>query len=104
MPKAAKPSKVEAKLISSRTVYKGPLFRVATDYVMDPGGIRVRRDVVRHRGSVVVLPVDNSQKELRVLLVRQYRHAAGRFLWELPAGGIDAGETPLEGAQRELIE
>lgn len=85
-------------------MYKGPLFQVATDHVLDPGGIKVRRDIVRHRGSVVVLPVDNSGKDLRVLLVRQYRHAAGQFLWELPAGGIDAGESALEGAKRELIE
>ena len=63
--------------------------------------MRARRDVVRHSGSVVVLAVDGSG---RILLERQYRHAAQDFLWELPAGRIDPGEAPLKAAQRELLE
>lgn len=64
----------------------------------------MRRDVVRHQGSVVVMPVDDSGKEPRILLARQYRHAAARPMWELSAGRIDEGETALEAAKRELIE
>jgi len=93
-----------ARLLSSRTVYRGPVFWVTTDHVKEPGGIRARRDVVRHSGSIVVLAVDNSGGTPRVLLERQYRHAAKDYLWELPAGRIDPGEPELKAAQRELLE
>jgi ADP-ribose pyrophosphatase len=92
------------RLISSKPVYKGPVFWVTTDHVQEPGGIKVRRDLVHHSGSVVVLAVDSSRSVPRVLLERQYRHAAGDYLWELPAGRIDPGEKELKAAQRELIE
>jgi ADP-ribose pyrophosphatase len=114
MPKSprskSKPSKSDArshpkvKLISSRTVYRGPVFWVTTDRVQEPGGIRVRRDVIHHTGSVVVLAVDESRATPRVLLERQYRHAANDYLWEIPAGRIDPGETALHAAKRELLE
>jgi ADP-ribose pyrophosphatase len=93
-----------ARLISSRVVYRGPVFYVTTDHVEEPGGIRVRRDLIHHSGSVVVLAVDESGSTPRVLLERQYRHAAGDYLWELPAGRIDPGENELKAAQRELLE
>lgn len=92
------------RLVSSRTVYRGPVFWVTTDHVLEPGGIKVRRDVIHHSGSVVVLAVDDSGSVPRVLLERQYRHAAKDFLWELPAGRIDPGEKELQAAKRELIE
>jgi ADP-ribose pyrophosphatase len=91
----------KARVLSSRETYRGPAFWVTTDEVLEPTGIRVRRDVVRHSGSVVVLAVD---KDSRVLLERQYRHAAGRFLYELPAGRIDGGESALAAGKRELLE
>jgi ADP-ribose pyrophosphatase len=94
----------KARLISSKTVYRGPVFWVSTDYVLEPGGIKVRRDLIHHSGSVVVLAVDKSAKVLRVLLERQYRHAANDYLWELPAGRIDPGEQELAAAKRELME
>ena len=96
--------KSEARVISSKEVYRGPVFWVTTDRVLEPGGIRARRDIVRHVGSVVILVVDDTRAEPRVLLARQYRHAAQDFLWELPAGRIDPGESELEGAKRELLE
>lgn len=64
----------------------------------------MRRDLIHHSGSVVVLAVDDSTAIPRVLLERQYRHAAKDFLWELPAGRIDPGENELRAAKRELIE
>ena len=94
----------KARLISSHTVYRGPVFWVSTDYVQEPGGLKVRRDVIHHSGSVVVLAVDKSAAVSRVLLERQYRHAANDYLWELPAGRIDPGEQELAAAKRELIE
>ena len=94
----------KARIISSRVVYRGPVFWVTTDRVEEPGGIRVRRDVIHHSGSVVILAVDESHGVSRVLLERQYRHAAGDYLWELPAGRIDPGEKELPAAQRELLE
>lgn len=107
MPKSAprkKSPSIKARLISSKTVYRGPVFWVTTDHVQEPGGVSARRDLIHHSGSVVVLAVDDSGTTPRVLLERQYRHAAGDYLWELPAGRIDPGENELKAAKRELIE
>jgi ADP-ribose pyrophosphatase len=105
-PSSKKTSSQKARLISSKLAYDGKVFSVYTDKVEEPGGRVNTRDVIRHNGSVVMLAVDESKnpKDPDVLLVRQYRHAAGQFLYELPAGRIDVGETPLAGAKRELIE
>ncbi len=96
----------KAKVISSKTVYKGKVFYVTADEVQEPGGVHARRDVIRHNGSVVVLAVDTSRnvKDPDILLIRQYRHAAGKFLLELPAGRIEPGEKLIPAAKRELIE
>jgi ADP-ribose pyrophosphatase len=94
----------KGRTLSSRTVYRGPVFSVTTDQVQEPGGIRVRRDLIHHSGSVVVLAVEDSKATPRVLLERQYRHAANDYLWELPAGRIDPGEQQLPAAKRELLE
>ncbi len=106
MPKSStrRPARPRARVVSSRTVYRGPVFWISTDHVVEPGGIRARRDLVHHSGSVVVLAVDDSGSTPRILLERQYRHAAGDYLWELPAGRIDPGERELHAAQRELLE
>ena len=103
MPKSPR-SKTKARVLSSIEVYRGPAFWVTTDQVLEPSGIRGRRDIVRHTGSVVILAVDETRSEPRVLLVRQYRHAAQQYLWELCAGRIDKGENELAAAKRELIE
>jgi ADP-ribose pyrophosphatase len=94
----------KARVISSRVAYRGPAFWVTTDLVQEPSGVRATRDIVRHSGSVVILAVDEAQGEPHVLLERQYRHAAGRYLYELPAGRIDEGEGELKAAKRELLE
>ena len=94
----------KARVLSSREAYRGPAFWVTTDEVLEPTGVQARRDIVRHSGSVVVLAVDESAEEKHVLIEKQYRHAAGRFLYELPAGRIDHGESELSAAKRELLE
>ena len=96
-------------MLSSRVSYRGPVFSVTTDDVEEPGGVRARRDVIRHSGSIVVLAVEEPTRtgkgaEPRILLERQYRHAAQSMMWELPAGRIDDGETALTAAKRELLE
>jgi ADP-ribose pyrophosphatase len=94
----------KARVLSSRIVYRGPAFNVTADQVLEPSGVRTRRDIVHHSGSVVILAVDDHGPEPMVLLERQYRHAARQALWELPAGRIDRGEKPLAAAKRELLE
>ena len=90
-----------ARVLKSATLYAGPVFGVRQERVVEPGGIKVTRDVVTHPGSVVLLPIF---PDGRILLVRQYRHAVGEFLWELVAGRIEPGEAPLDAARRELLE
>ncbi len=94
------------KTLSSKTVYDGKVFWVTSDEVSEPGGVRARRDLIRHNGSVVILAVDKSVNpdDPSILLIRQYRHAAGKFLLELPAGRIEPGEKLIPAAKRELIE
>jgi ADP-ribose pyrophosphatase len=104
MPKSARSKRKSARVLSSRLVYKGPVFWVTSERVLEPSGVRVLREVVRHTGSVVVLATREDRREPLVLLERQYRHAAESYLWELPAGRIDKGEKALAAAKRELLE
>jgi ADP-ribose pyrophosphatase len=93
------------RLLSSKIAYKGKVFSVVTDRVQEPGGSINTRDVIRHNGSIVILAVDESNpKDPEIVFERQYRHAAGRFLIELPAGRVEPHEAPLAAAKRELIE
>lgn len=107
--KAVTPARLlrgKARLLSSKTVFKGKVFSVTHDHVLEPGGVDATRDVVRHNGSVVVLAVDHSRSKTDpdILLIRQYRHAAGKFLLELTAGRIEPGEKLIPAGKRELIE
>lgn len=90
------------KLIDSMNIFKGRILRLRVDEVELPDGKRSSREVVEHSGAVVVIPVlDNGN----IILVKQYRHAVGEFLLELPAGKVEEGDGELgECARRELLE
>jgi ADP-ribose pyrophosphatase len=85
----------------SRVAFSGRVFNAVVDRVRLPHGVTVEMEVVRHPASVVLIPVDSEE---RVILVRQYRYAVDRWLWELPAGSVDPGETPQAAAARECTE
>lgn len=89
------------KVISSVEKYKNKLFSVSEEHAVEPGGFEIRRAIVHHVGSAVMMAVDDRK---RILLVRQYRLPARASLWEIPAGRLDPGETPLQAAKRELSE
>ena len=89
------------KLISSKEITTNRIFTVTQDHAVDPSGFEIQRAIVQHRGSAVVMPVDDKK---RILLVKQYRLAARKYLWELPAGTVDPGETVWQAARRELAE
>ena len=89
-------------VVSSAEIYHGAIIDVRNDTIRSPDGNTAEREVVRHPGAVGVVALDESN---RVLMIRQYRHAVGRLLWELPAGLRDvAGEPLLHAVRRELLE
>jgi len=90
-----------APTLSSRTVYVGRIFDVTVDRVRLPQGREADLEIVRHEGSIVLIPI---AADGRILLVRQYRHAVGRFLWELPAGSLETDEDVAAAAARECQE
>jgi ADP-ribose pyrophosphatase len=87
--------------LESRVDYKGPLFSLRHDRIQFPDGRRANLDVIVHPGAVAILPID---ADGNVWFIRQYRHAAGQILLELPAGTLEAGEDLMDCAQRELRE
>ncbi len=89
------------RIVRSETIYCGRVLSLKLDEVIEPGGIQARRELVVHPGSVVVLPI---LADGRVVLVRQFRYAARRSLWELVAGSLEPRENVLAAARRELME
>jgi ADP-ribose pyrophosphatase len=90
-----------AEILRSEMIYQGRVFGLRRDEVVEPSGVRTTREVITHPGSVVVLPVLPDGK---IVMIRQYRHAARQYLWELVAGRKEPEETPKQGAARELLE
>lgn len=90
-----------ARVVSSKVLFRGRVFTLKRDRVAEPSGIMTTREIIAHPGSVVVLPV---LSDGRIVLIRQYRHAAGQYLWELVAGHKEPNQTAVEGARRELLE
>jgi ADP-ribose pyrophosphatase len=93
-------------LLSTQRLYTGRIINLDLDTVGFPDGSSGALEMIRHPGASAVVPfVDSpSDPDPRVLLIRQFRHAADQFIWEIPAGRLDAGESPEECAQRELEE
>ncbi|MGI4854189.1 MAG: NUDIX domain-containing protein [Janthinobacterium lividum] len=96
----------KATILESKLAYQGKVFSVYTEQVREPNGVEATRDIVRHNGSVVILAVDDTTDpaDPRIVIERQFRHAADRYLLELPAGRVEPGEDILAAAKRELIE
>ncbi|MBC7113467.1 MAG: NUDIX hydrolase [Candidatus Methanomethyliales bacterium] len=88
------------KVIRSELAFSGRLIKVRVDEVLLPSGRVAKREIVVHRGAVAIVGVDGD----RILMERQYRHAAGKPMWEIPAGTLEEGEDPMECAKRELLE
>jgi ADP-ribose pyrophosphatase len=103
-PPRKKLSRKSARIVSSKTAFTGRVFNVVSQRVKEPDGVLVLREIVQHHGSIVILALDETTHPPRLLLERQYRHAAGERLWELPAGSLESGEQKLAAAKRELKE
>jgi ADP-ribose pyrophosphatase len=101
MAKKAVEGKKLAQILSSEMIYEGPVFGLRRDEVIEPTGLRTRREVITHPGSVVVLPV---LPDGRIVMIQQYRHATRQYLWELVAGRMEPGEDPKQAGARELAE
>jgi ADP-ribose pyrophosphatase len=87
--------------ILSKPVHRGRVIRVSTERLRYANGREYDLDFIRHPGAAAVVPLDHAD---RVCVVRQYRHGVQDFLWEIPAGKLDAGEAPSVCAERELKE
>jgi ADP-ribose pyrophosphatase len=89
------------RVVENRRIYQGRLFEVRSARLTNSGGESFRRETVVHPGAAAIIPVLPGK---RIILVRQYRYATGRELWEIPAGTLEKGERPLACARRELVE
>lgn len=92
---------LKEEMLKSERVYEGRIFSVERDLVRLPDGTESQRDIVRHPNAVAILAWADRE---HILLVRQFRYATGRELWEVPAGKLEAGELPSDCAARELQE
>ena len=90
-----------AELLARTTIYKGRIFQVEIDVVKLPSGHTADMEIVRHPGSVVLMPVPSPGS---IILIRQYRYTIDRWIWELPAGSLKPGEDPDQAAARECEE
>ena len=95
------PGRGDDVLIDRQTIYKGRVVKLTVDAVELPNGVHTSLEIVHHPGGAAIVAIDAAE---RVCLLRQYRYAAGGYVWELPAGKLEPNEPPLATAQRELAE
>jgi len=100
-PLAEVPTMDKAKVNAVQPIHTGRVFELQKENITLPNGITLDIEIIRHPGASAIVPVSTDGS---VVLIRQYRHAVGGFIWEVPAGTLNKGETPLACAQRELVE
>ena len=100
------PPRRRESTVASRRVYEGRVLNLDIDQVRFPDGSVGELELIRHSGAAAVVPFigDPRDPEARILLIRQFRYAADRFLYEIPAGRLEPGESPVDCARRELLE
>lgn len=91
-----------ARVNHRKPLHRGRVFNMDRENVSLDNGVTIDMDIIRHPGAAAVVALTDSGRSM--ILVRQYRHAVGGYIWEIPAGTLDGGESPLDCAQRELIE
>ena len=98
--------KQRTSTVASRRIYEGRVLNLDIDQVRFPNGSVGELELIRHSGAAAVVPFldDPNEAEPRILLIRQFRYAADRFLYEIPAGRLDGDELPIDCARRELLE
>lgn len=92
---------IKPAVLKKETIYAGRVLKLEREEIQLPGKPVTSMEIIRHRGSVVLIPQPSPNE---VVLIRQYRHVIGAWIWELPAGTLDAGESPEAGAKRECEE
>lgn len=92
---------MSAKVNSSATIYQGRIFKMVSENITLANGVSTDLDIIRHPGAAAIVPLSDKNT---VLMIKQYRHAVGGYIWEIPAGAFDPGETAVACAKRELIE
>jgi ADP-ribose pyrophosphatase len=92
---------METKVLKKIQLHQGRVFALIREKITLPNGTTIDLDIIRHPGAAAMVPLS---EEGSLVMVRQYRHAIGEYIWEIPAGTLNSGESPLECAKRELIE
>jgi ADP-ribose pyrophosphatase len=95
------PGMSHAVVLSRREIHKGRVLDIGIEHVRLPGGVETDLEIIRHPGAAAIVPLNDRGE---IVMLHQFRHAAGGMLWEIPAGTLSPGEQPLACAHRELEE
>jgi ADP-ribose pyrophosphatase len=92
---------MSVKVNNSDVIHEGRVFKLIKENITLQNGVTINLEIIRHPGAAAIVPLFSNHT---VILIKQYRHAIGDFIWEIPAGTLSQSETPLQCAKRELIE
>ena len=92
---------MSVKVNTIKTIHNGRIFKVVSENITFPNGLSSNMDIIRHPGAAAIVPLADNDS---IILLKQYRHAIGGYIWEIPAGTLEENETPERCAQRELVE